>query len=332
MAHEIGQMFWHGDVPWHGLGKKLDRPATLEEAMKHGGLDWNVSLVPLVTYEATSNTVSQRCAVVRDDVPPGEPGRVLGVVHPAFQPLQNRDGAELFHRLLDLGDRRYHTGGYLGSGEVVWLLARLPQTIVVAENDAVETYLLYTNSHDGSIAIDIRLTTVRVVCRNTLSMALHANSSRAFRRAHRSSAAMIERDAKAFFQATRDRIEETQALFRRLAERRCDDATFERFVGDLLPDPRAPMADAGSVAAKAHATRLAALAMCRADLTRIRREGLAERDLPPDPPTWWGAVNAVTGWVDHLQPVKGERYAYLMFGSGDWIKQRAVRLAVAAAG
>jgi phage/plasmid-like protein (TIGR03299 family) len=163
--------------------------------------------------------------VVRTDVPRGDHRRVLGVVHPDFRPLQNREGAEMFHRLLDVGERRYHTGGYLRSGEVVWLLARLPHWIAVDKNDAVETYLLYSNSHDGSQAIEIRLTTVRVVCRNTLSQALHTGGAQAFRRAHRPSSDAIEKEAKTFFEATRKSIEETQALFRRLASRRCDDGS-----------------------------------------------------------------------------------------------------------
>lgn len=269
--------------------------------------------------------------MVRTDVPRGDHRRVLGVVHPDFRPLQNREGAEMFHRLLDVGERRYHTGGYLRSGEVVWLLARLPHWITVDKNDAVETYLLYSNSHDGSQAIDIRLTTVRVVCRNTLSQALHTGGAHAFRRAHRPSSDVIEKEAKTFFEATRKSIEETQTLFRRLASRRCDDDAFERFAQSLLPDPQPPSGvRPGGPQEKAHATRVATLAENRATLRHIRKSGLVERNLPPDPLTWWGAVNAVTGWVDHVQPVKGARYAHAMFGSGERIKRAAVELAKAA--
>lgn len=333
MPHDIGRMFWHGDVPWHGLGKELDRPATLEEALGYGDLDWTVELARLRTDEADCSAVGQRRAIVRSDLSSGSRGRVLGVVHRGFRPLQNREGAELFDRLLPLGERRYHTGGYLGCGQIVWLLARLPMPIVVRDGDEVETYALFTNSHDGSIAIDIRLTTIRVVCRNTLSLALGRVSSRAFHRAHRSSPAVIEREAKALFQATRERIEQTQALFRRLAGVRCCDADFGRFTRRLLPEPKLPgSATPGSPQAKAHATRIATLARHRAALARIRTNGLVERDLAPDDPTWWGAVNAVTGWVDHVQSAQSARYAHAMFGAGDAIKRRALALATAATG
>jgi phage/plasmid-like protein (TIGR03299 family) len=331
MAHEIGEMFWHGEVPWHGLGRELPQPATLEEALCAGGLDWQVELVALQTADGAESHVRQRRAVVRMDLPKDDPRRVLGAVHPNFRLLQNREGAEMFHRLLDLGERRYHTGGYLRNGEVVWLLARLPATIVVNDDDPVETYVLYSNSHDGSQAIDLRLTTVRVVCRNTLSLALGSDSTHAFRRAHRSSSRVIEQEAKKFFEAIRQHIEETQGLFRRLASKRCDDDAFRDFVRALLPDPQAPVnADKKSPQANAHARRLAMLADCRKAVTRIRNEGLAERDLGPDAPTWWGAVNAVTGWVDHVQSVTGARYAHAVFGAGDRIKRTAVEVARAA--
>lgn len=321
-------MFWYGEEPWHGLGEQIPEPATLDEALAFGSLDWEVALAPIQTAGSPSNAISQRRAVVRCDVAPGSPGRVLGVVHPRFRPLQNREGASLFHRLLDLGERRYHTGGYLRYGEVVWLLARLPEGIVVDDSDPVETYLLYSNSHDGSQAIDIRLTTVRVVCRNTLSLALHKDAVRPFRLAHRASPAIIEREAKKFFGAAHERIKATEALFRRLARAKCDDADFRRFLVDLLPDPQPPVGAApDSVVAKAHATRIDTIDATRGAMTRVRREGIRARNLAPDLPTWWGAVNAVTAWTDHLQQVDGDRYAHVMFGTADRMKQKALALA-----
>ena len=235
---------------------KLPRPATLDEALKAGGLDWDVELVPLMTAEAKPSAVSRRFAVARKDRGPGDPGRVLGVVHPDFLPLQNRSGAELFHSLLDLGEQRYHTGGYLRDGEVVWLLAKLPDEIVVTEGDRLETFLLYSNSHDGSQAIDIRLTTVRVVCRNTLSLALGRNAVHApFRRAHRHTPRVLRREAEAFFASVKKRIDETQALFRRLHAVPCDDVAFARFLWQLLPDPRPPAGCTGRRPARPGRTR-----------------------------------------------------------------------------
>jgi phage/plasmid-like protein (TIGR03299 family) len=331
MAHEIGEMFWYGDRPWHHLGRQVIQPATLDEALSAGGLDWHVTLEPLRTARH-GNAVPQRYAVVRTDLAGDDDRRVLGVVHPAFRPLQNREGAELFHCLFDLDERRYHTGGYLHNGEVVWLLARLPETITVGDDDAVETYALYSNSHDGTQAIDIRLTTVRVVCRNTLTEALHRDSAAAFRRAHREGPRVLQAQAESFFEAMRKRIAATQALYRWLHAARCGDDAFDRFLRTLLPDPRPPAgAIAGSAPWRGHATRIATLAGYRRAVTRIRSCGLEALALDPEAPTWWGAVNAVTGWVDHVQPLEGGRYAHAMFGSGDRLKRVALALATAAA-
>ena len=125
MAHEIGEMFWYGDVPWHGLGRQASQPLTLDEALAQGGLDWTVKLVPIATADGAASPAPHRMAVVREDRAPEHSARVVGVVHPAFRPLQNREGGELFDRLFDPGARKYHTGGYLRNGEVVWPLARL---------------------------------------------------------------------------------------------------------------------------------------------------------------------------------------------------------------
>jgi phage/plasmid-like protein (TIGR03299 family) len=327
MAHEIGEMFWHGDVPWHGLGRQATQPLTLDEALAQGGLDWDVRLVPIATADGASSPAPHRMAVVRDDRGPDHPERVVGVVHPGFRPLQNREGGELFDRLFHPGARKYHTGGYLRSGEVVWLLARLPEDIRVGGNDVVETYLLYSNSHDGSQPIDIRLTTVSVVCRNTLSFALNRKSARAFRWRHRDNPSVVERRARVFLQLATDQVRESQKVLASLAARPCDDAAFRRFLAALIPDP-SPVAVNASVALnRGYETRLAKAVEARAAIERIRIRGLPDRDIPADAPTWWGAVNAVTAWVDHAQAVKGDRYAHALFGAGDRLKATAFEMA-----
>ncbi len=334
MSHDIGAMFYFGERPWHQLGTRLDQPATLDEALAAGRLDWKVELLPLAIDEPAADKVSQRLAVARCDRQPGARGRILGVVHRNFVPLQNREGAELFDQLLDLGNRRYHTGGYLRDGEVVWLQARLPDDIVVTDDDRVETYLLYSNSHDGSRAIDLRLTTVRVVCQNTLSLALESAAVHApFRRAHRHPPAVLAAQATEFFASVRQRIGATQALFRRLHAAPCDDAAFRVFLAKLLPDPpKSVDPGAADVARTAHATRIANLAADRRAIERVRSAGVPEANVPADAPTWWGAVNAVSAWVDHAQSIKGSRYVHAMFGSGNRLKAQALELVTVAVG
>src|SRR5215475_13285966 len=86
-------------------GRLLKRPATVEEALREGGLDWKVALIPLQTTEQPPSPVFRRMAVVRTDRESGHRSRVLGVVHPGFRPLQNQDGVKLFDALIGGGKR-----------------------------------------------------------------------------------------------------------------------------------------------------------------------------------------------------------------------------------
>lgn len=327
MSHDIGEMFYYGEWPWHKLGTKLDQPATLEEALVAGGLNWSVSTLPIVPVDEPDSTIAHRVAVVRDDRLPGQTGRVVGVVHRGFRPLQNRKGAELFDSLLGQGKPIYHTGGYLRHGEVVWLLAKIPHAICLGGEDVLEPYLLFTNSHDGSVAIDIRLTTIRVVCQNTLSMALATGKvGKVFRRPHNGSAALLKAEAKGFFDFAVKQCEEAEALFKSLAKAKCKPADFQTFLGKLLPDPKLPSTVATNASLRrAHETRLETLRATRNEISNVHLEGIPTHGIPPAEDTWWGALNTLTGWVDHVQAIERDRYAHILLGSGDRFKSVALR-------
>ena len=133
--------------------------------------------VDLMTADDPPSPVTTRKALVRHDRQAGDPNRVVGVVHQGFQPVQNRDAALLFDAIFGEGRAVYHTGGYLGGGEAVWLLARIDKPIRIVKDDRVQPYALMTNSHDGSRAFTFSLTTVRAVCQNTLAISRETASS-----------------------------------------------------------------------------------------------------------------------------------------------------------
>jgi phage/plasmid-like protein (TIGR03299 family) len=327
MAHNIGQMFYYGKLPWHELGTEIKTPATLEVALKEGGLDWLVEKVPIMPIGEPTTPISHRVAVVRKDKVPGETDRVVGIVHPGFQPLQNRQGAQMFDALLGQGQPVYHTGGYLKSGEVIWLLAKLPNDIRVRGDDVLETYLLFTNSHDGSVGIDIRLTTVRVVCQNTLSLALHKKNTagKVFRRAHSGSYELLQEEAKNFFAFTVQQTKEAEALFIRLASQPCKDDDFTRFLTQLIPDPTKPVtAKTNTTVLRGYETRMESILATRQEIVNVHREGILSRKIPPAENTWWGALNSVTAWSDHVQETESDRYAHILLGSGDKLKATAL--------
>lgn len=333
MAQTVGQMFHFGHRPWIGRDTRLlPRAANFEEAVVAGGLDWRVELAPIhLGDDSAQEAIKHRRAVVRTDRGPGQSGRVVGVVHPHFRPLQNREGMQILDTLVGRGARVYHSGGYLGNGEIVWLQARLPTEITIGESDVIEPYLLYSNSHDGSRAIDIRLTTIRIACQNILNLALQAKSTTLmspFRHAHRHSPDMLRHDAKEFFRLVLAQCEVAQQLFTRLSGARCTASDFKAFLTSLLPEPKRPVtADQNPAVRKGYETRVESILAARRGVDSVFRHGIPEQRISPAGDNWWGALNAVTGWVDHVQEVKSDRFAHMTFGSGDMLKGKALKLA-----
>lgn len=334
MPANVGKMFYVGEVPWHGQGVRLEAPADLATALARGALDWTVSTRPLVVDEVPPTSTGRRVAVVRDDIAAGEPGRVLGIVHPDFRPLQNAEGARIFDRLFDAGANKYVTGGYLGAGERVWLQARLPQNLVIAvgEDDRVDTYLLYSNSHDGSQAMDTRIGTVRVVCQNTLNLALSDKARRALRRAHDARLVFLERDAREFFHAITGEVDAARRTFDALNTAPMDDPAFRAFLQRLLPMPARP-ALATPAMLKAWRTRCAGIESDREALAALRDKGgdtaAGGGRIDPAAPTKWGALNAVTAWIDHFARPQ-RNFTFATFGQGARIKEHAYALLTAA--
>lgn len=329
MAANIGEMFYTGDVPWHGLGTRLDRPATLDEALKAGGLDWKVGHVDLQTTDDPPSPVSNRRAIVRLDRPAGDPGRVLGVAHRGFVPVQNRAGAQLFDAIFGHGNPVYHTGGYLGRGQVVWLLAEIPNhKREVGADDVVAPYALFTNSHDGSTAFHIRLTTVRVVCQNTISLAIREKQfGKQFRRSHSGSFYEHAQAAQDFFAATLKEFDHTTEAFKSLAAKRCDDTTFNEILTSLFPDPARPRnADKNRGLQVAWEQKLEDARAARKSIADLRQNGKGT-DLIKMGDSYWGVLNAITEFIDHHKTVKsGSRLSYALLGDGMDLKTRAYNL------
>ncbi len=331
MPDNVGHMFYYGETPWHRKGSHLQSPANAEDALREGELDWEVELIPLQTVEKPPSPVSRRMAVVRKDREPGDPSRVLGIVHPGFRPLQNRNGLCLFDALIGHGRRVYHTGGYLGNGEVVWLLARLPTEIRVRGSDVVEPYMLFTNSHDGTIAIDFRLTTVRVVCQNTLSLALADPKTKLiFKRAHQGSYQALQAEAEQFFQFS---LKATSALgnqFRVMSDVPLHVDEFQAFLERLFPlPPRLTSPQADERRQRLREARVRKIEVTHAAIREVFTAGIGNGfSVPPAEETLWGALNAITAFVDHRQTVDGDRYAHSLFGSGAALKQKAYTLAL----
>lgn len=164
-------MFSAREVPWHGLGEVVPEELLAAEALKVAGLDWDVQLVPAIAK--TANGVKETNAffpMTLIDQDFEFVGNATRVVSHKYEVLQNRDAFTFMDNLVDEG-LRYETAGSLRNRAWVWMTAKLPQQVLVGGEDAADIYLLLSNSHDGTKAVRVDVTPVRVVCQNTLNMA-----------------------------------------------------------------------------------------------------------------------------------------------------------------
>src|SRR5262245_61159272 len=230
MAHEIETMAFFQETPWHGLGTALheedlyDWPKTCEKA----GLAWDVELVPLVTAD-TQAKVTHKAVRRKTD------GHTLGVVGPRFFPLQNKDAFAWFQPFLAAKEAALHTAGSLRHGSRIWVLAKLNRTpLVVAPGDEVEKFILLSHGHDGSLAVRVGFTPVRVVCQNTLAMAHAADASKLLRVKHTKDVHDNLADIREVINLANAEFQATAEQYRLLARKHINQADLRRYGQKVL--------------------------------------------------------------------------------------------------
>lgn len=163
MSANIETMFYVREKPWHGLGTEVsEAPASLD-ALVYAGLDWRVEQEKVCTEDGVPIPGYKVNVRSTDHAP-------LGIVSDRYKVVQNEDDFQFTDDLLGEGVT-YETAGALQGGRKVWLLARMPQRYVIA-GDEITPYMVFMNSHDGSSGVKVAMTPIRVVCQNTLNLAL----------------------------------------------------------------------------------------------------------------------------------------------------------------
>lgn len=190
MAHNINynkltkkhSMFSRKEIPWHGLGQVVEEALTSEEAIVAAGLNYDVAKVnvyadfrklPLLStveqHQKKGELIPNLYATVRTDT-----REVLGTVGNRYEIVQNLNAFDFIDAIVGSKEAIFETAGALGNGERIFVTAKLPNNIRIKNtDDVIDNYILFTNSHDGSNPVIAGFTPIRVVCNNTLNMALN---------------------------------------------------------------------------------------------------------------------------------------------------------------
>lgn len=174
MSAGIETMAYFGETPWHNLGVsvKTDDQLNWKVFAEKAKLDWEVQLNPVyerINYEhgSTIRNISDKFSVMRK-----HDEKHLGVVGAQYAPIQNSELFEFFDPFVQNGLARYHTAGSLHGGKGVWVLAQIGNLQEVVDGDMVGQFMLMSSSHNGSHALRVTPTTIRVVCANTNGLAV----------------------------------------------------------------------------------------------------------------------------------------------------------------
>jgi len=312
MADEIYQNNYVGDqAAWHGKGTVMDGQFYARDVVEKGGFDYTVVKIPLYTQDGQA---VDRFATVRNDLPIGDPDRILGVVGPRYEVVQNADAFTFFDNVVGEGQAIYTSAGVLGHGERTFIVARIPMEFYVVD-DKFEEYVVLNNSHDGSYALRIMTTAVRVVCQNTLSAALRSFKSKVSLR-HTTNVHSRMLDAAELLGLVDKKFRETQELFNHLVQKPLTHLLFEQFVEELFP------AENPNRRTSEHRDGVKALFAHEWNQTLGIRH------------TAYSAFQACVQYVDHVMPYRhgATRFEHALFGPGVKVKDRAVKIATKLAG
>ena len=334
MSDAVESMAYAGEKPWHRLGTRVKPDLSPQEMQRAAGLDWEVEKIPLGFenssghFRAVNDTRRGRYhALVRkkDDA-------LLDVVSRHWEPVQNSEAFEFFEDFIRAGDMTLETAGSLQGGRRVFALAKLKDgfRLARAKEDVTESYLLFTNPHLYGHAVDIRFTPVRVVCMNTLTLALGQKDS-----SYRVSFSHYQKfdvaTARALFQAARNRTAAYQEQADFLAARRYNRTELQLYFGEifkpLTPPRMKPFEEKADLTNASRSPDSNVLPLPR----NARRALEVVEDQPGAkyaPGTWWNAFNAVTYLTDHEIGRDDTRLGSAWYGHGKTRKLKALNLAL----
>ena len=315
MVANVDKMMYVGKEPWHGEGTRLENVATSADAIVAAGLDWNVDKrqVQYLSADGESKNYKGKFVTVRADreIP-------LGIVGHIYRPLQNKEAFSFFDAVVGTKEAMYHTAGSLGKGEKIWILAQLPGSIQVTHEDKVEKYLLLANSHDGSSAVEMMFTPIRVVCQNTLNMALNSyEQGKKIRMRHTISLGQKVLDVREQLGIINNQYNMFEELSQKMVGIQQNQKEFIAYLEQI-----------GVITKEEDETYSKQTEQKIEDMVYLYEHGKGN-DMKTVAGTLWASMNAVVEYTDHVRGTDGNRTKSILYGSGAGIKQKAWDLAVA---
>lgn len=316
MAHQLdmsnsrANMAYVGERPWHGLGSELTAGASLDVWAKEAGMNYEILMSP-VAYkdkEGKARSLPGKVVTYRSDTGVG-----MGVVSNNFQLVQPREVLSMFEDLAQLHGFTLETAGCLFGGRKYWALAKTPQNFSIGKKDAIRGHLMMSTACDGSMATIVKYVATRVVCANTISLALGENNPSGTIRTRHNQEFKADRvkEELGLYDAAWLKFKERALTF---SKRKMDTKEATEYLVALMGDPSKPLEE------QPHVDNM------RTINTMFSTQDYIGHELSGD--TLWGLVNCVSEWTDHRRARdQNRRLDYAYFGGGDTIKMRAMDVA-----
>lgn len=312
MVAAVETMAYAGETPWHGLGEKVSNDLTPKQMMKKAGVDWEVvEAESFIEFNGKKIPTGDKALVRSTD------GKVLTNTGPGWKPVQNEQAFEFFSEYVYAGDMEMHTAGSLRDGQMVWALAKVKESFELFKGDEVESYLLFSNPHQYGKCIDVRFTPIRVVCNNTLTLALDVEAQRGVRIGHRSE---FDPDmVKQQLGLAHEKFAKYREMAEFLGSKQFKMETLINYYNDVFP--------------RTTDKRVQGKELSVETLSRPARMAFDVLESQPGSEfakgSWWQAFNSVTYVTDHLQGRSQETRLYSSWFGGNQLRKRnAINTAV----
>lgn len=300
-----------GQKAWHGLGTEVPADISPLEMMQIAGLDWKVEEVDTY-YEWKGKKIPDGNKNLIRDID----GQLLTTVSGNWNPCQNEEAFDFFNDFVEAGDMTMNTAGSLNDGKMVWALARVKDDFELFHGDEVKAYLLFSNPHEYGKSINIKFVAERVVCANTIAIALSEKSKNFVRISHRKE--FDKEMAKELLGISHDYMDKYKETAAFLGSKKYTAETVKEYMMEVFPIAKGSNPNAKS----------------RKEISKAARQILEnvlnnQPGMEYAPNSWWNVVNSVTFYTNHLSGrTDDSRLGSLWYGTNADVNLKALDLAM----